>query len=489
MPHVGMQFSIQPSQPLKNITYNLTINGQTVPAKLTASGVSYQPSSPLAPGTYSVSLSIDQSFHQSWSFTIQKNSVTLQPPNHQQLAALQLVNEYRAYAHLPLMQLSKALDASSQAHSNFYVQNQNLYGNITLAVHQETSSWPGFTGKTVVNRAEFFGFPSAAVGEVMNFGRSENQAISDWMSTVYHRLILLNPWTTSMGYGQAGNPSQSLLPVTTIDVGAKTPPSSSLSYVAYPVPGQMQVPLQFTGGEIPDPLANTPYDNHYPVGYPITFGTFDPSVTSLSATSATLTTSGHTVPSYLLAPNQGTGEQYTELGNALAVIPLSPLSPNTTYTVAVSGQVTLQNGVVQPFQKTWSFSTSPIPLNLVQAPQLHVLLNGKPLNLNTIPLVVNERTMLPFRSLLTALGATVHWNPAYPDFATATSGSHTLQIQFNNQHALLDSKNITFSTPPVVFHNRSYVPLRFIANSLGLSVHYDQTTYTITLTSPSHGAF
>ena len=96
-----------------------------------------------------------------------------------------------------------------------------------------------------------------------------------------------------------------------------------------------------------------------------------------------------------------------------------------------------------------------------------------------------NRTVVPIRAIAEALGGQVGWN-ATARTATVTVGTHSLQLTIAKSTALLDgsSKQIDIDPKvvPVITNGRTMLPLRFVTESLGAQVAFDQSTNTITIT-------
>ncbi|AQQ55129.1 hypothetical protein B0X71_13735 [Planococcus lenghuensis] len=102
---------------------------------------------------------------------------------------------------------------------------------------------------------------------------------------------------------------------------------------------------------------------------------------------------------------------------------------------------------------------------------------------DSAPTVVNGRTMVPIRHTLEAFGATVQWN-SNTKWTTITKGSDTVQIRTNDTTAYRNGVAFTLETAPFSKNNRSYVPLRFIAETFGYRVEWNSTSRSVFITEP-----
>lgn len=101
--------------------------------------------------------------------------------------------------------------------------------------------------------------------------------------------------------------------------------------------------------------------------------------------------------------------------------------------------------------------------------------------MDVAPLIRESRTCLPARYVAESLGATVSWDePARR--VTIVRGATTVHLTIGLPVALVNGWPKILDTAPFIENNRTYVPVRFIAEALGATVDWDQTTQTVTIT-------
>ena len=98
------------------------------------------------------------------------------------------------------------------------------------------------------------------------------------------------------------------------------------------------------------------------------------------------------------------------------------------------------------------------------------------------------RTLTPVRFVAESLGATVGFFPEngtvviVSDDATTqmilTIGSNVISVNKNQVHS-----TITMDTNAIIINERSYVPIRYVAEILGATVNFDAETNTVTIKS------
>ena len=106
-------------------------------------------------------------------------------------------------------------------------------------------------------------------------------------------------------------------------------------------------------------------------------------------------------------------------------------------------------------------------------PPITVLLDGKPVSFDVQPQLINSRTMVPMRAIFEALGATVEWDEASQS-VTSKKDNKVIVMQVNNPVMTVSGTSVTLDSPPVVVSDRTLVPVRAISEALGCSVGWDE---------------
>ena len=109
------------------------------------------------------------------------------------------------------------------------------------------------------------------------------------------------------------------------------------------------------------------------------------------------------------------------------------------------------------------------------------MLYGKELTFDTTPIIKNETTLVPLRTIFEALGMTVEWDEE-TERITAKKDGLTITLTVGSTAAKKNNEEITLLTVPVVTgEGRTLVPIRFISESCGLSVTWDGASNTVTI--------
>ncbi|AJK87957.1 MULTISPECIES: copper amine oxidase N-terminal domain-containing protein [Lysinibacillus] len=92
------------------------------------------------------------------------------------------------------------------------------------------------------------------------------------------------------------------------------------------------------------------------------------------------------------------------------------------------------------------------------------------------PEVKNNRTMVPLRVISENLGAQVQWKDSQ---ITLSTNQSTVILTLNSQTVIQNGQAEQLDTTPYLKNNRTYVPIRFIAETFGSQVDYKQSTVNI----------
>jgi hypothetical protein len=103
-----------------------------------------------------------------------------------------------------------------------------------------------------------------------------------------------------------------------------------------------------------------------------------------------------------------------------------------------------------------------------------VTIDNRLLTFDQPPISVNYRTLVPFRGILEALGATVTWDEATGNIKAIRNTDHlTIEMKLNETTAFVNGKTTELDVAPAIANGRTMVPVRFLAESLGAIVRWD----------------
>ena len=113
---------------------------------------------------------------------------------------------------------------------------------------------------------------------------------------------------------------------------------------------------------------------------------------------------------------------------------------------------------------------------------LTAYVNGEAKTLDAAPVIKNDRTMLPVRFVAENLGAEGLWDAA-TQTVTVKSITTTIEITIGKSFAKVNGQAIVLDSPAYIdpANNRTYLPVRAVAENLGAEVSWDDATKTATL--------
>lgn len=261
----------------------------------------------------------------------------------QAVAALAVVNNYRVPAGAGCATMVPEINKAATAHCAYYAMF--AMGDMCVAnPHLEVTGCAGFTGATPGDRMKAAGYSSFGGGEVMAFVNSAQGSVDTWVNSVWHRVPILDPWTTHLGYGSSATKA-----CDTIDFGRGTTPAPNNTVVVYPYDGQTNIPLAFNGqyeGPMP-PMPGTGWPSSAPISV---------YAQKIMVTEHVLTKDGDPTPiEHVWLDSQAeivAQDMRRQLTNVVFMYANKPFEANTKYRVKVSG--TYGGGALM---KEWTFTS------------------------------------------------------------------------------------------------------------------------------------
>ncbi len=124
------------------------------------------------------------------------------------------------------------------------------------------------------------------------------------------------------------------------------------------------------------------------------------------------------------------------------------------------------------------------PVSAVGERELRVIVNKKIVDFSgDVKPFINEdnRTMVPVRFVSNELGASVDWD-ADTQKVTIRQAEKTIELIIGDNFALVNGERKEFDTAAVIVESRTMVPVRFISQTFGAVVDWNDLTRTVYVT-------
>jgi uncharacterized protein YbbC (DUF1343 family) len=110
---------------------------------------------------------------------------------------------------------------------------------------------------------------------------------------------------------------------------------------------------------------------------------------------------------------------------------------------------------------------------------IKIVVNGVNIYFDSPPYIdEHDRTMVPLRAIAEALGAEVGWNND-TRVVTIRKGERVSRFTIDSNIAFYGNEQVVMDTCPVIRNDRTMLPVRYAAESLGAKVDWEQSTQTV----------
>lgn len=113
---------------------------------------------------------------------------------------------------------------------------------------------------------------------------------------------------------------------------------------------------------------------------------------------------------------------------------------------------------------------------------IRVYVENNKIEMPIVPVVKNGRTLVPVRAIFESMGATVDWDGKTKTVIGKTEDK-IIKLVIGNKTALVNSKKVELDVPAKIINGSTMVPARFVAESLGAEVGWDNNTKSVLVNS------
>ncbi|MBE5041164.1 stalk domain-containing protein [Ructibacterium gallinarum] len=121
-----------------------------------------------------------------------------------------------------------------------------------------------------------------------------------------------------------------------------------------------------------------------------------------------------------------------------------------------------------------------LPFGVLASENIYVTVDGATLNFDQPPIMQNDRVLVPMRLIFETLGATVEWDE-YNQYVKATKDDISITMQIGNNTMVKNGQYITLDTAPILLNGRTLVPVRAVAESLEATVEWRGEINTVVI--------
>ena len=153
-------------------------------------------------------------------------------------------------------------------------------------------------------------------------------------------------------------------------------------------------------------------------------------------------------------------------------------------------QSTIAPGGMSPAN---TFVDKGLPAPIVEAPEPHAIegqinikIDGEYEYFYDKPVLTDGRVLLPFREMFELFEMKVSWDEAN-NRATAENSTAKIELTVDDTTAYVNGEAKILDVPAKIVGERTYIPVRFIAESLGHTVGWSNTSQTVTITTGKDG--
>lgn len=113
--------------------------------------------------------------------------------------------------------------------------------------------------------------------------------------------------------------------------------------------------------------------------------------------------------------------------------------------------------------------------------RISVEISGDTVGFDQQPVIYNDRTMVPMRKIFEELNAEVSWDSA-TQTATGKRGDRTVKIAIGDRKMYINHKEVTLDTAPLIMGDRTLVPVRAVAEGMGCEVGWNGPARIVEIT-------
>ena len=112
------------------------------------------------------------------------------------------------------------------------------------------------------------------------------------------------------------------------------------------------------------------------------------------------------------------------------------------------------------------------------ADDITVMVNGETVVFDQQPIIVDGRTLVPIRAVCEKIGATVDWDGVSRTVTVSRNGI-VLKLTIGSSTLQSSKGNVELEVPAQIYNERTLLPIRAVVEALGCGVDWDANTRTV----------
>ena len=116
-------------------------------------------------------------------------------------------------------------------------------------------------------------------------------------------------------------------------------------------------------------------------------------------------------------------------------------------------------------------------------------INGIEMKLDSAPVIVNNKTLMPIRAIVEAFDCDVQWNGLEKAATITDDNGQKIKLAVNSGTAYCSNKIKQIDTPPVIINNRMMLSINFVAQNFGYTVDWNENEKQIIIKKTNSGSY
>ena len=113
---------------------------------------------------------------------------------------------------------------------------------------------------------------------------------------------------------------------------------------------------------------------------------------------------------------------------------------------------------------------------------ISVYINNEQQKFSASPIIENNTTLVPMRDIFSYFDYKINWDDNTKT-VVASKDNYNITLSIGDKTAYINDKKYDLSTPAIIKNSKTFVPLRFIAESTGADVVWDKSKKSVIITT------